>query len=86
MALLVMAAWFALAFWVATHAEKRGRSAGGWFTLSAIFSPLVGVALLMALPEIERASPLLVRCPACRELIRRDAVKCKHCGTEINSD
>lgn len=24
-----------------------------------------------------------VRCPQCRELVRRDAVKCKHCGAEL---
>jgi len=24
-----------------------------------------------------------VRCPDCRELVRRDAKKCKHCGTQL---
>lgn len=24
-----------------------------------------------------------VRCPECRELIRRDASKCKHCGSQL---
>lgn len=24
-----------------------------------------------------------VRCPDCRELVRRDARKCKHCGTAL---
>ena len=24
-----------------------------------------------------------VRCPACRELVRNDARKCKHCGVEL---
>ncbi|MEY2689169.1 MAG: zinc-ribbon domain [Pseudomonadota bacterium] len=25
----------------------------------------------------------LVRCPACREQVRWDAIKCKHCGSEL---
>jgi hypothetical protein len=32
----------------------------------------------------EAPSPLThVRCPDCRELVRADAVKCKHCGTAL---
>lgn len=31
----------------------------------------------------EPSSDTHVRCPACRELVRMDASKCKHCGTEL---
>ena len=27
-----------------------------------------------------------IRCPDCRELIRFDARKCKHCGSQINNE
>lgn len=95
MAVVITLGWFVLAFWVATRAEKRGRSAGGWFALSTVFSPLIGIALLMALPEVGNAAlprdaqgnPMTAlthqRCPACRELIHRDASVCRYCGKEL---
>lgn len=66
-----------LAAAVALLAGKEfGRSAFGWFLLSLIFTPLVGLLLFM-LPPTRR------RCPFCAELIQPTAVICRFCGREL---
>lgn len=91
----VFVLWLALSIAVAVHASKRGRSGFGWFLFSVILSPLIGFVFLMLVPKVGTASLPLdelgqpitpethVRCPDCRELVRKDARKCKHCGTPL---
>lgn len=91
----VLAFWFLFAIVVGVAAGSRGRSGFGWFLLSMIISPLIGLLLVLVLPNrkwtsaptqgfIEPVTPEThVRCPACRELVRADASKCKHCGTTL---
>ena len=73
-------------------ARKRGRSSVGWFLLAVIISPLLAALLLLVLADIKAASAggaevvtsqTHVRCPDCRELVRIDARKCRHCGTAL---
>jgi hypothetical protein len=87
--------WVIFAVIVAVAASGRGRSGLGWFFLSVFISPLLSFILLMVLPKIGIASMSTdetgraitpethVRCPDCKELVRRDARKCKHCGTAL---
>lgn len=87
--------WFFGSVTVATVANNRGRSVFGWLVLSLAFSPLLSGLALFALPKVgtaalpvdEMGNPISpdshVRCPDCRELVRRDARKCKHCGTAL---
>lgn len=69
-------------------ASSKGRSTGWWAILGLLFSflALIVVAILPSakpkpvLAGAEEATPdTHVRCPACRELVRRDASRCKHC-------
>jgi len=85
-------------FWVVLSgvagyvASTKGRSAGGFFFLALVLSPLVGLiaaGFAKSALAIEEAtvregylSQTMRRCPACKEPILRIAVKCKHCGTE----
>jgi len=87
--------WVGLAVAVGFAAVKRGRSGFGWFILACLISPLLGgifLALLpkhgaAAMPRDELGNPITpethVHCPDCRELVRKDARKCKHCGTAL---
>lgn len=87
--------WVVFAVIVAVAASGRGRSGFGWFLLSAVISPLLSFILLMVLPKVGSAGlpkdetgavitpETHVRCPDCRELVRHDARKCKHCGTAL---
>jgi hypothetical protein len=81
--------WFVLSVVVGIIAAAKDRSGFGYFLLSLVLSPLVGGLLAICLPSLdvandERPTPYThVRCPDCRELVRADARKCKHCGTAL---
>lgn len=85
--------WVLLSVAVAVWASKKGRSAGGWLLFALLLSPLIAAVFLAladdlsAEAEEKRYSHLThVRCPDCRELVRKDARKCKHCGTALIPD
>jgi len=68
-----------LALAVALLASREfGRSAVGWFLLSLITTPLVGLLLFMLPP---RRRP----CPFCAESIQPSAVVCRFCGRNVPS-
>lgn len=73
---------------VAMLAARRGRSGFGWFVISALLSPLLGFVFVLVLRDLaaapnEPTPDTHVRCPDCKELVRRDALKCKHCGCKL---
>lgn len=73
--------WLALAACVGAIASQRERSGLGWFVIALLASPVVAGLVLLA---IGNGSPTK-RCPACRELVRMDALRCRHCGEDLNS-
>lgn len=87
--------WVVLSVLVGVWARKKGRSGVGAFFISLVLSPLVGGIIVALLdPSGEASNPrdelgnaitpeTHVRCPDCRELVRVDARKCKHCGTAL---
>lgn len=80
--------WLVLALIVAIAASRRGRSGVGWFFLAAFISPFLAFLLLLALGRgnaaLDVATPAThVRCPDCRELVFRDAKRCRHCGITL---
>lgn len=93
--LLLFVFWLFLCGLVAYWAHTKGRFAFGWFVISFMLSPLVGGLIVAILPKAGKAalprdeagqlitSETHTRCPDCRELVRRDARKCKHCGTVL---
>lgn len=81
--------WAILAVVVGVIAGNRGRSGFGWFLLSLLLSPLIGLILVLALrapnvPVVAGPSPdTHVKCPDCRELVLKEARVCKHCGCKL---
>lgn len=81
--------WFLFGVVCSAIATSRNRSGCGWFLLGCIFGPFaLVVAALPSLKPVVAPAPYhdpdeCVRCPDCRELVRWDARKCKHCGTEL---
>lgn len=79
-------AWFVFSGLAAWIAESKGHGAGRVFLLSVLLSPLVGMIVALVLPRKRPDDPTPeshVRCPDCRELVRCDARKCKHCGSAL---
>lgn len=87
--------WAFFALLVGLVAARRGRNGIGWFLLALLFSPiLMGILVLVlgptaaSLPQKDEAGNFItpethVKCPDCRELVKRDARKCKHCGAAL---
>lgn len=80
-------AWLLISIVTAIAASSRGRSAFGWF-LIACFLNLLALILVLVLPnlktEAEKPNPKThVKCPDCRELVLKEAKRCKHCGITL---
>jgi hypothetical protein len=78
--------WLGLAIVVGIAAAHRGRSGTGWLLLAVVISPLIAGLLVLALPDPnkERQQREFSRkCPLCAELVRREAIVCKHCGRDL---
>lgn len=81
--------WFGLCIAVGLLASNRGRSGIGWFLISSVLTPILGFVFVLVLERKDGEKkatgqgPPLRNCPDCKELIRSDARKCKHCGSEV---
>lgn len=83
--------WLALSVIVGVAASNRARSGFLWWLLALVISPILAGLLLLAVGrgkssatgEAAATPDTHVRCPDCRELVRRDARRCKHCGVGL---
>ena len=78
--------WVAFSVLAGIIASTKNRSGFGYFVLSVVLSPLVGLIAAAAMPKIDANAPnpsTHVKCPDCRELVLKDARKCKHCGSAL---
>ena len=70
-------------------AGAKGRSSFGHFFIGVLFGPL-GVILSLVMPKnTDRLEKLalnagdLKKCPQCAEIVKSEAIKCKHCLSEL---
>ena len=86
----------ALSILVAYVAGQKGRSKGGFFLISFLFSFIVGILVVIAVPKIEQSGISTSRgtklgatnkqlCPHCNGEIMPGSLICKHCGKKTNS-
>ena len=89
------AVWLLGSILVAVWAHAKGRSAGLALAIGLIFSPVMAaivVAVWTPGPERDyqaaragRSKDLRV-CPQCAEMVRVEAMRCKHCGAALSAD
>lgn len=83
-----------IVFWLlcgvasAMVASSKGRDAFGWFLIGALFGPIGLVISLVsrknegAIEDKSISSGNYKKCPYCAELIKSEAVICKHCSRQ----
>jgi hypothetical protein len=79
--------WVVMAIGVGIGGAHYGRNGIAWFLIALLLSPLIGFILLAIAgrlgpqPAADAPTPEThVKCPDCRELVRKDARKCRYCG------
>jgi hypothetical protein len=81
--------WLGFAIVVGIAAPHRGRNGAAWLLLAVVTSPLIAGLLLLVPPDPnkERQQQELLKtarkCPLGAELVRREAIVCKHCGRDL---
>lgn len=81
--------WVAFSVVAGIAASIRGRFGSGYFMLALVISPLIVLILVLVMANLrqERARETEVmnsrECPYCAELVRRQAVVCRHCRADL---
>jgi len=81
--ILIYGALALIAIAVANLAEKKGRNWQTFFILSLIFPIITWIAAAAVSTDQSTLRDGMKTCPKCAEVVKQEAVLCKHCGTDF---
>lgn len=85
--LMIFFGWFILSLVVGAYGSSKNVSGGflGSFIVSLFFTPIIGfIAVAVSKPsEKNLIRGGMKKCPYCAELVKGEAIVCKHCGKEF---
>ena len=83
--------WLFFSVIIAVYASKKGHNAVSTFVISIFLSPVVGFLVTVvrdanheALEADSIAKGKQKKCPYCAELVKAEAIICKHCGKDLS--
>ena len=84
--------WLLFSVIVGWFAHQKGRSGIAFFLISIVISPMIGLIVVLIIKpsgEVMEQRMLLSgegkTCPFCAEVVRAEALICKHCGKDIDA-
>jgi hypothetical protein len=84
--MIIIIFWVLFAIAVGMLAAKRGRSGGGWFLLSLLITPLLGLIFVLVSKDLNKNDSIRVACPKCSEKVLIAATICPHCKSDLAND
>ena len=90
MEIIIVFIWFFCGIMAASVAKSKGDRGCFGLILGFLLGPIGVIIALLSSPKQakldERAlkSGKMKRCPACAELVKVEATKCRHCGENLN--
>jgi hypothetical protein len=82
--------WIVCGVATAVIASSKGRDGCGWGILGFFLGP-IGILMAIGVAAVSDdhralATGELRKCPFCAELIRREAIKCRFCGSDVQAE
>jgi hypothetical protein len=74
-----------IAWFIANIAERKGRSWPTFFILSLLFPIVVWIIVAAISTDTSTLRSGTKKCPKCAEVVKEEAVLCKHCGSDLKA-